>query len=105
MRTATASRTARTSARARPAGAKVNDVGCEIGEIVLRGVVFDTGKDLITPQSALILDSVAAGAAGQPGTKVEIRGHTDDVGGEVLNMDLSRRRADEFCQTARVRLI
>jgi OOP family OmpA-OmpF porin len=77
-----------------PAGSKVNDVGCEIGEIILRGVVFETGKDVITPQSALILDSVATGAASQPGTKVEIRGHTDDVGSEALNMDLSRRRAE-----------
>jgi len=77
-----------------PAGAKVNEVGCEIGEIILRGVVFDTGKAVITPQSALILDSVATGAAGRPGTKVEIRGHTDDVGSEALNMDLSRRRAE-----------
>ncbi len=77
-----------------PAGAKVNDVGCEIGEIILRGVVFDTGKDLITPQSALILDSVAASSIGKAGTKVEIRGHTDDVGSETLNLDLSRRRAE-----------
>ena len=77
-----------------PAGAKVNDVGCEIGEIILRGVVFDTGKDVITPRSALILDSVAAGPAGKAGTRVEIRGHTDDIGNEALNMDLSRRRAE-----------
>jgi OOP family OmpA-OmpF porin len=77
-----------------PAGAKVNDVGCEIGEIILRGVVFDTGSDVLKPQSLLILDSVATGLAKQPGTKVEIRGHTDDVGSEALNMDLSRRRAE-----------
>lgn len=77
-----------------PAGAKVNEVGCEIGEIVLRGVVFDTGSDVLKPQSQLILDSVAAGLVKQPGTKVEIRGHTDDVGSEALNMDLSRRRAE-----------
>lgn len=77
-----------------PAGAKVNDVGCEIGEIVLRGVVFDTGSDVLKPQSQLILDSVAGGLAKQPGTKVEIRGHTDDVGNEALNMDLSKRRAE-----------
>lgn len=77
-----------------PAGAKVNDVGCEVGEIVLRGVVFDTGSDVLKPQSQLILDSVASGLAKQPGTKVEIRGHTDDVGNEALNMDLSRRRAE-----------
>ena len=30
----------------------------------------------------------------QPGTKVEIRGHTDDIGSEALNLDLSRRRAE-----------
>lgn len=77
-----------------PAGAKVNDVGCEIGEIILRGVVFDTGSDVLKPQSQLILDSVAGGLSKQPGTKVEIRGHTDDVGSEALNMDLSKRRAE-----------
>jgi OOP family OmpA-OmpF porin len=77
-----------------PAGSKVNDVGCEVGEIILRGVVFDTGQDTLKPQSQLILDSVATGAAARPGTKIEIRGHTDDVGSEALNMDLSRRRAE-----------
>ena len=77
-----------------PAGSKVNDVGCEVGEIVLRGVVFDTGSDVLKPQSQLILDSVATGLAKQPGTKVEIRGHTDDIGSEALNLDLSRRRAE-----------
>jgi len=77
-----------------PAGSKVNDVGCEIGEIILRGVVFDTARTEITPQSALILDSVATGVASRPGTRIEIRGHTDDVGSELMNMDLSRRRAE-----------
>ncbi|RXL72516.1 OmpA family protein, partial [Citrobacter sp. AAK_AS5] len=55
---------------------------------------FDTGAYVLKPQSQLILDSVAAGLVKQPGTKVEIRGHTDDVGSEALNMDLSRRRAE-----------
>jgi OOP family OmpA-OmpF porin len=77
-----------------PPGTKVDSNGCECGDIILRGVTFVTNSAEITPQGQLVLDSVAFGLAKRTGTKIEIRGHTDDVGSETANLALSQRRAD-----------
>jgi OOP family OmpA-OmpF porin len=77
-----------------PLGAKVDSDGCECGDVVLRGVTFVTDSSEITPQGKLVLDSLVAGLARRAGTKLEIRGHTDDVGSEAYNLALSQRRAD-----------
>ena len=77
-----------------PLGAKVDSDGCECGDVVLRGVTFVTDSAEITPQGQLVLDSLVAGLARRAGTKLEIRGHTDDVGSEAYNLALSQRRAD-----------
>ncbi len=76
-----------------PAGAKVNAQGCE-EQLVLRGVNFSTGSATLTAQDTLILDSVADILAKRPAFDVEVRGHTDSVGSETSNLDLSQRRAD-----------
>ena len=77
-----------------PPGAKVDSDGCECGDVVLRGVTFVTDSAEITPQGQLVLDSLVAGLARRAGTKLEIRGHTDDVGSEAYNLALSQRRAE-----------
>lgn len=77
-----------------PPGAKVDSDGCECGDIVLRGVTFVTDSAEITPQGQLVLDSLVSGLARRAGTKLEIRGHTDDVGSETYNLALSQRRAE-----------
>lgn len=76
-----------------PAGAKVDAQGCE-EQLVLRGVNFSTGSATLTPEDALILDSVAETLARRQAFNVEVRGHTDSVGSEASNADLSQRRAD-----------
>ena len=77
-----------------PLGAKVDSDGCECGDVVLRGVTFVTDSAEITPQGQLVLDSLVAGLQRRAGTKLEIRGHTDDVGSETYNLALSQRRAE-----------
>lgn len=77
-----------------PPGAKVDSDGCECGDIILRGVTFVTDSSEITPQGQLVLDSLVTGLARRAGTKLEIRGHTDDVGSEAYNLALSQRRAE-----------
>jgi OOP family OmpA-OmpF porin len=77
-----------------PPGAKVDSDGCECGDVVLRGVTFVTDSAEITPQGQLVLDSLVAGLQRRAGTKLEIRGHTDDVGSETYNLALSQRRAE-----------
>jgi outer membrane protein OmpA-like peptidoglycan-associated protein len=77
-----------------PAGAKVDSNGCECGDVVLRGVTFVTNSAEITPQGQLLLDSAAAGLLRRSGVRTEIRGHTDDVGSDTYNLELSKRRAE-----------
>ena len=77
-----------------PAGAKVDSNGCECGDVILRGVTFVTNSAELTPQGQLLLDSAAAGLLRRAGVKTEIRGHTDDVGSDTYNLELSKRRAE-----------
>jgi OOP family OmpA-OmpF porin len=77
-----------------PPGAKVDARGCECGDIILRGVTFETGSAELTAQGRLTLDSIAKGLLLRKGAQIEVRGHTDDVGSEIANLALSRRRAD-----------
>ncbi len=58
-------------------------------------VHFATNSAAITEDSFKILDEVASTLIVHPELKnVEIQGHTDDVGGAELNLDLSQRRAN-----------
>ena len=61
---------------------------------VIRGIYFDFGKDSIRKQSTRTLSEAAKIFVEYPSLKVEISGHTDDVGKIDYNKDLSRRRAE-----------
>ena len=61
---------------------------------VLKGVNFDTGKATIRPESLPRLDRVVEYMAHKKKTRIEISGHTDDVGKPKANQDLSQRRAE-----------
>ena len=51
---------------------------------------FDTGRDTIRPESKRILDEIAAVLKAHPEIKrIRVEGHTDNVGGQAYNMDLS----------------
>jgi OmpA-OmpF porin, OOP family len=57
-------------------------------------VYFDTGKDTIQKRSFTLLDTVATVLVQNPQiTGIQVEGHTDDVGKDDDNMDLSKRRA------------
>jgi OmpA-OmpF porin, OOP family len=56
-------------------------------------VNFDTGKSTIKPDSAKTLDDAAAALKVAAGLKVEVGGHTDNVGTPDANMKLSEERA------------
>jgi outer membrane protein OmpA-like peptidoglycan-associated protein len=58
------------------------------------GLYFDFDRATLKPQSAPALREMARAIAKQPGGPVGIEGHTDDIGGERYNDELSRRRAD-----------
>ncbi|QTA88849.1 OmpA family protein [Desulfonema magnum] len=73
-----------------PVGAKVNKYGCW----VLGGVLFETAKWNIRPQFYPELDEAMTVLKKNPDLKVEIQGHTDNVGTAAYNQKLSERRAE-----------
>ncbi len=64
----------------------------------LKGIEFDFGKDTIRPESKDVLDNVVEKLQKFPGVRVEIVGHTDNVGDPEANLDLSKRRAGSVKQ-------
>jgi OOP family OmpA-OmpF porin len=60
------------------------------GRVALYGIHSATGKADITPDSARMLAQIAEVLAKQPGWKLRVEGHTDNVGKPKVNQDLSR---------------
>jgi len=56
-------------------------------------ITFGTDSDVVSPDFYPEIDRIANASAVQAGTVVKIEGHTDDVGPEIYNIDLSLRRA------------
>lgn len=63
------------------------------GHIALYGLYFDTDKTDIKPESVPTLKEIAALLKQDPSLTLHVVGHTDNVGGDDYNMELSRRRA------------
>jgi outer membrane protein OmpA-like peptidoglycan-associated protein len=61
--------------------------------LTLSDVLFDTGQATLKPGAAVPLDRLATALREQPGRKVLIEGHTDNVGSDQNNQGLSERRA------------
>jgi outer membrane protein OmpA-like peptidoglycan-associated protein len=59
----------------------------------LSGITFKFGSNEITPEGKLILDEVVTVLTEHTQFNVAIEGHTDSVGGENLNQQLSQLRA------------
>jgi len=64
------------------------------GRIVTHGILFDTGKAVIKPQSMGVINAIAKLLKENPEVKLEIDGHTDTDGNAQLNSKLSQDRAD-----------
>ncbi len=62
-------------------------------QFVLNGVEFDTGKATIRPESFPRLDRVVEYIKHKKSARIEISGHTDNVGNRRRNKALSKRRA------------
>ncbi|OGU68272.1 MAG: hypothetical protein A2W30_02395 [Ignavibacteria bacterium RBG_16_36_9] len=61
---------------------------------VLVGVNFDFNKATLRPESYPILDNAAAILLSHPDVSVEVQGHTDQIGSDKYNDELSLRRAN-----------
>ncbi len=60
---------------------------------VTYGIYFDFNKDTIKPESEPVLKQIVQAMTDNPAWKLTVEGHTDNIGGDVYNLDLSKRRA------------
>jgi len=63
------------------------------GKIITHGILFDTGSDVIKPESGPTLRSILAILVEDPGLRFSIEGHTDNQGSDKVNGPLSEKRA------------
>jgi outer membrane protein OmpA-like peptidoglycan-associated protein/tetratricopeptide (TPR) repeat protein len=66
----------------------------KVGEtVVLRNIFFETAKYELKPESQVELNKLIDLLSKNPNMKIEISGHTDNVGGKDYNQSLSENRA------------
>jgi OmpA-OmpF porin, OOP family len=64
------------------------------GRWTTQGILFESGKSDLKPESTPTLKAIAAAMKSHPDLKVEIQGHTDNVGAAASNLTLSQARAE-----------
>ncbi len=75
-------------------GVRTDVKGCEIRDIIsLPGISFDTGADTLIIGTEYLLQEAADTLNKHPQFRIEVAGHTDDVGDAAANEGLSERRA------------
>jgi OOP family OmpA-OmpF porin len=75
-----------------PKGAKVNAKGCWVLGTT-GNVLFDTAKWNLKPAAYPVLDEAVAILQRDAALRVEVQGHTDNVGSKAYNQNLSKNRA------------
>jgi OmpA-OmpF porin, OOP family len=70
----------------------------QTGRVALYGILFDTNRAEVKPESQPVLQEIAKLLKQDPALKLLVVGHTDSVGGFDANMALSNRRAAAVLQ-------
>lgn len=70
----------------------------QTGKAVLYGIYFDSGKAVIKPASRAALREIVKLIKANPGIKLYVVGHTDNVGAFDYNLKLSQARAQAVVQ-------
>lgn len=63
-------------------------------KVQIYGIYFDFASAEIKPQSKPTLDEIAEVMNAHPDWKLNVAGHTDNVGEDAFNLDLSKQRAE-----------
>jgi len=63
------------------------------GKIALYGIQFDSGQDVLKPESHPTIAEITKVLNMDPSLRLHVVGHTDNLGKSDYNIDLSRRRA------------
>src|SRR6185436_19842141 len=74
-------------------GAVVERVGEGIEVTFGSGLLYDFDSDVIRPEAGFNLATLASSLKKYPNTQLLIVGHTDALGSDTYNQDLSARRA------------
>jgi outer membrane protein OmpA-like peptidoglycan-associated protein/Mg-chelatase subunit ChlD len=72
----------------------MSDMWKDVGDVFIAPILFDFNKWDIKPESFAIIDQLADQMLSRPKFKIEIQGHTDNVGTVEINQTLSEKRAD-----------
>ena len=75
-----------------PKGAIVDQRGCW----VVKGVKFDYKKWDVKPQFNTNLDNIISVLKNTQDLKIRVEGHTDNIGSEKYNLNLSKKRAESI---------
>lgn len=62
-------------------------------KVDIYGIYFDFASDRLKPESTPVLQEIVGVLKDNPDWKLTVSGHTDNVGGDAYNLDLSTRRA------------
>jgi outer membrane protein OmpA-like peptidoglycan-associated protein len=63
------------------------------------GIYFDFNSDQLRPESEPVLKEIAEALRNNPAWKLSVGGHTDNIGGDAYNLELSNSRAAAVKQT------
>jgi OOP family OmpA-OmpF porin len=66
----------------------------DTGHAAIYGIYFDTGQSAIKPESTVALEQIAKLLKGDDNLKINVVGHTDNVGAIDFNTKLSHARAE-----------
>ncbi len=61
-------------------------------KVEIYGIYFNFASDRLKPESTPVLEEIASVMQAHPEWKLSISGHTDNIGGNAYNLDLSKRR-------------
>lgn len=70
----------------------------DTGKVALYGILFDTGKDVVKPESQQTVAEIVKLLKSDVALRIHVVGHTDNQGAPDYNLDLSRRRAASVVQ-------
>jgi outer membrane protein OmpA-like peptidoglycan-associated protein len=82
------------AAQAASGGQQIEQELKQTGQAEVYGIYFDFASDKIKPESEPVLREIAEALNHNPAWKLRVEGHTDNIGGDQYNLDLSQRRAE-----------
>jgi outer membrane protein OmpA-like peptidoglycan-associated protein len=77
---------------------KEEPVKPRIDTLVLQDVLFKFDSGSLTSAASQVLDTIVARLQQTPYKKIRVEGHTDSLGTDAYNLDLSGRRANSVMQ-------